>query len=283
MSHTLCDCSNSSRLPLVDHSDQFHQTQITPFYRGLCGTHRGTHRLYDSLSSPPVAGVWWAHTLDWLYDSLSSPPVAGVWWAHTLDWLYDSLSSPPVAGVWWAHTLDWLYGALSSPPVAGVWWAHWCRCPVIHQVDAAHWWWLRRDPPPPPHMIVKRFGCTRIHKALYKCIIHSLITSEFSKCFDFNFSICFKLHQNNVKTQKITFFILVDFNNYHTIHFESLYLWSLKADICTMVKVVETRQLAVVLNISLWSKHDKHFTFLNYLHFSSHFLLKINILIEKSN
>ncbi len=22
------------------------------------------------------------HTLDWLYDSLSSPPVAGVWWAH---------------------------------------------------------------------------------------------------------------------------------------------------------------------------------------------------------
>ncbi len=22
------------------------------------------------------------HPLDWLYDSLSSPPVAGVWWAH---------------------------------------------------------------------------------------------------------------------------------------------------------------------------------------------------------
>ncbi len=40
-------------------------------------------------------------------------------------------------------------------------------------VDAAHWWWLRRDP---PHMIVKRFGCTAIHKkALYKCIIHSFI------------------------------------------------------------------------------------------------------------
>ncbi len=33
------------------------------------------------------------HPLDWLYDSLSSPPVAGVWWAHTLDWLYDSLLS----------------------------------------------------------------------------------------------------------------------------------------------------------------------------------------------
>ncbi len=71
------------------------------------------------LSSPPVSGVWWAHTLDWLYDSLSSPPVAGVWWAHTLDCLYDSLSSPPVSGVWWAHTLDWFYDSLSSPPVSG--------------------------------------------------------------------------------------------------------------------------------------------------------------------
>ncbi len=30
------------RLPLVDHTDQFHQTQSTPFYRGLCGTHRFT-------------------------------------------------------------------------------------------------------------------------------------------------------------------------------------------------------------------------------------------------
>ncbi len=43
------------------------------------------------------------YPLDWLYDSLSSPPVAGVWWTHTLDWLNDSLSSPPVAGVWWVH------------------------------------------------------------------------------------------------------------------------------------------------------------------------------------
>ncbi len=31
----------------------------------------------------------------------------------------------------------------------------------------------------PPHMIVKRFGCTTIHKkALYKCIIHSFIQDE---------------------------------------------------------------------------------------------------------
>ncbi len=124
--------------------------------------------LYDSLSSPPVAGVWWAHTLDWLYDSLSSPPVAGVWWAHTLDWLYDSLSSPPVAGVWWVHTLDWLYDSLSSPPVATVWWAHWRRCTLLVVEER-----------PPPHMIVKRFGCTTIHnKALYKCIIHSFIHSN---------------------------------------------------------------------------------------------------------
>ncbi len=31
-----------------------------------------------------------------------------------------------------------------------------------------------RHPPRHTHMIVKRFGCTTIHKALYKCIIHSL-------------------------------------------------------------------------------------------------------------
>ncbi len=101
-------------------------------------------------SSPPVACVWWAHTLDWLYvlsllstcswcvvsashligsmDSLSSPPVAGVWWAHPLDWLYDSLSSPPVAGVWWAHPLDWLYDSLSSPPCS------WCVVERIHLI-----------------------------------------------------------------------------------------------------------------------------------------------------
>ncbi len=138
-----------------------------------------------SLSSPPVAGVWWAHTLDWLYVSLSSPPVAGVWWAHTLDCLYDSLSSPPVAGVWWAHTLDWLYDSLSSPPVAGVWRAHTLDWPLsggscrIIQVDAAHWWWFRRVPPPP--MIVKRFGRTAIHKALYRCIIH-LFNIIFQAC-----------------------------------------------------------------------------------------------------
>ncbi len=33
------------------------------------------------------------HPLKWLYHSLFSPPVAGVWWAHTLDWLYDCLLS----------------------------------------------------------------------------------------------------------------------------------------------------------------------------------------------
>ncbi len=107
-----------------------------------------------SLSSPPVSGVWWAHTLDWLYDSLSSPPVAGVWWEHTLDCLYDSLSSPPVAGVRWVHTLDWLYDYLSSPPVAGVWWAHWRRCPVA-AVTSSKWMlytgWGESPPEPPPH------------------------------------------------------------------------------------------------------------------------------------
>ncbi len=51
-----------------------------------------------------------------------------------------------------------------------------CGSRSIIQVDAAHWWWLRRDP---PHMIVKRFGCTTIHKKRYinASFIHSFIHS----------------------------------------------------------------------------------------------------------
>ncbi len=115
--------------------------------------------------SPPVAGVWWAHTLDWLYDSLSSPPVAGVWWAHTLDWLYDSLSSPPVAGVVWEHTLDWLYDSLSSAPVAGVWRAHSCRCPVAAVALSK---WIQVD-------------------IFYKCVY---ISFSFSVCVSVSHSCC---------------------------------------------------------------------------------------------
>ncbi len=101
--------------------------------------------LYDSLSSPPVAGVWWEHTLDCLYDSLPSPPVAGVWWEHTLDCLYISLlstcswcvvSAYTWLALWFSllSTCSWcvvsaytwlaLWLSLSSPPVAGVWWEH---------------------------------------------------------------------------------------------------------------------------------------------------------------
>ncbi len=116
-----------------------------------------------TLSSPPVAGVWWEHTpwlALWRYPL---PPVAGVWWAHILDWLYDSLSAPPVAGVWWVHSLDWLYDSLSSPPVAGcgesihligsmtlssppvagVWWAHtldWLYDSLSSPPVAGVWW-----------------------------------------------------------------------------------------------------------------------------------------------
>ncbi len=132
------------------------------------------------LSSPPVAGVWWAHTLDWLYDSLLSTCslVCGEC-IHLIGSMYLS-SSPPVAGVWWAHTLDWLYDLFSSPPVAGVWWAHWRRCPVA-AVASSKCCTLVVVEKRPPHMIVKRFGCTTIHKkALYKCIIHSFINSSVS-------------------------------------------------------------------------------------------------------
>ncbi len=67
--------------------------------------------------------MWWAHTLDWLYDSLSSPPVAGVWWAVRTTWLasLNSLSSPPVAGVCeHVHLIVPQWRLLSSPPVS------WC-------------------------------------------------------------------------------------------------------------------------------------------------------------
>ncbi len=75
------------------------------------------------------------------------------------------------------HPLDCLYDSLSSPPVAGVWWAHWRRCPVA--AVASSKWMLHiggGSGETPPPMIVKHFGCTTIHsKALYKCIIHSII------------------------------------------------------------------------------------------------------------
>ncbi len=48
-----------------------------------------------------------------------------------------------------------------------------------------------------------------------------------------------------------------------TINVKKKILSSLKADFWSKVKVVETRPFIVVLNYSLWSEHDKHFTFLN--------------------
>ncbi len=94
------------------------------------------------LSSPPVAGVWWActwlslclsllSTCSWCVVSaytwlslwlsplsLSTSPVLVC--GERITWLalWLSLSLSSTAGVWWAHTLDWLYDSLSSPPVA---------------------------------------------------------------------------------------------------------------------------------------------------------------------
>ncbi len=163
--------------------------------------------LWLSLFSPPVVGVWWAHTHDCLFDSLSLSTCswcmvsAYTWLAlwlsllSTCSWcvvsaytwlsLWLSLSSPPVAGVWWAHTLDWLYDSLSSPPVAGVW-AHWCRCPVAAVASSkwmlhtgGGWGETRLYNIRLYFTIVKRFRCTSIHnKALYKSIIHS-VTEEY--------------------------------------------------------------------------------------------------------
>ncbi len=137
-----------------------------------------------TLSSPPVAGVWWAHTLDCLYDSLSSPPVAGVWWVHTLDCL--SLLS----------TCSWCVVSALAPLSCG---SH-----RIIQVDAAHWWWLRRDPPPPPHDCKVLWVYNNTQKALYKCIIHSFISHyctfltiiiTLNKIANFNMSVAKTVNQ----------------------------------------------------------------------------------------
>ncbi len=113
--------------------------------------------------------------------TLSSPPVAGVWWEHTLDWLYVSLSSPPLAGVWWAHTLDWLYVSLSSPPLAGVWWAHWRRCPVAAVASSN----CTPHPPHPQHdckaLWVYRntqLSAMYMHYSFFHSFIHSFIRGQ---------------------------------------------------------------------------------------------------------
>ncbi len=62
--------------------------------------------------------------------TLSSPPVAGVWRAHTLDCLYDSLLS----------TCSWCVVSALAPLS--------CGSRRIIQVDAAHWWFVRREHKP---------------------------------------------------------------------------------------------------------------------------------------
>ncbi len=107
--------------------------------------------LIDSMTlfSPPVAGVWWVHTLDWLYDSLLST-CGWVWWVYTWLTLWLSLLSTCSWCVVSAHLIDSMTLSLLST-------CSWCvvspPAPLscgwrrIIQVDAAHWWWLRRYPP----------------------------------------------------------------------------------------------------------------------------------------
>ncbi len=113
-----------------------------------------TDCLHHSLSSPPVAGVWWPHTLDWLYLSL-------LYWPYL--WRHDSLSSPPVAGVWWEHTLT-VFITL-SPPVAGGWGrsgAIWL--PSHHPGGCCRLVVVEETPPP---LLCKALWVPR--KVIYKC------------------------------------------------------------------------------------------------------------------
>ncbi len=70
--------------------------------------------------------------------------------------------------------------SLSSPPVAGVWWAHWRGCPVA--AVASSKWMLHTGGGwgETPHMIVKRFGCTTIHKKRYIIASFIQINASFS-------------------------------------------------------------------------------------------------------
>ncbi len=109
-------------------------------------------------SSPPVAGVWWAHTLDCLYVSLSSPPVAGVW-VSAYTWLSLCLSLLSTcswcvvrAYTWLALWLSLLSTCSWCVVSAYTWLALWlsllstCSWCVVR----AYTWWLYDSLSSPP-------------------------------------------------------------------------------------------------------------------------------------
>ncbi len=140
----------------------------------LCGGER-IHLIgfYDSRSAPPVAGVWWEHTLDWLYDSLSLSTcswcvVSAYTWLALWFSLLSTCSWCVVSAYTWLALWLSLLSTCSWCVVSAYTWlslwlsllstCSWCVVSAlvplscgsrrIIQVDAAHWCWLRRTPPP---------------------------------------------------------------------------------------------------------------------------------------
>ncbi len=105
----------------------------------MCGERITWLALCLSLSLSPVAGVWWAHTLDWLYVSLSSPPVAGVWSIHLIGSM--TLSSPPVS--WGVVKRVHLIGNMRLSLLC----LYWCVVSASHLIGSLDWLYVSLLPP----------------------------------------------------------------------------------------------------------------------------------------
>ncbi len=123
----------------------------------------------------PCLTVFHKNPLDCLYDSLSSPPVAGVWWVHTLDWLIDTLSTCSWCVV---SAYTWLALWLSLLSTCS-----WCVVvlwqPLHHPSGYCTLVVFDERPPPPPIWLKSALGVQQYTiKALYKCFIHSFVNSN---------------------------------------------------------------------------------------------------------
>ncbi len=78
------DCSNSSRLPLVDHTDQFHQTQLHPFKGSVAHTVSPTvTKIHTPIDL--IAKYFHADSICHLLHPTGSRPCWIVWKTHSVQ------------------------------------------------------------------------------------------------------------------------------------------------------------------------------------------------------
>ncbi len=98
-----------------------------------------------SLLSPPVAGVWWAHTLDCSMTSFASSAtcswgvVRAIHWLASIIWLLSTCS-------WVCGESIHLIGSMTLSPLhllAGVWWARYTWVVLLLDVSplSTGWSW----------------------------------------------------------------------------------------------------------------------------------------------